>query len=225
MKFIRAAFAILAKDLRSEIRERKKLNIILFFGVLITFLFSFVFGADPTLLQKITPGLLWLVILFSSLFALEESFEQETQDNCLDRLVLYSPNVRTIFLGKLCANFIFISLIQIIVLFFMSVLFGLGKPKMVGGLAATLLLANFGLAILGTFYSGLTSQLRAREVMLPILLFPMLIPLLLGAVLATQYAWQGDLMGNIFVWLKMLAVFDLVFMAACWLAWPAILET
>lgn len=225
MKFLRAAFAIFAKDLLSELRERKKLNTILFFGVLITFLFSFAFGADPILLKKIAPGLLWLVILFSSLFALEESFDQEIREDCLDRLVLFAPSIQAVFLGKLLANLVFILLIQIIVFFFMFVLFGLEAPQQSGWLAVVLLAGSLGLATLGTFYSGLTGALKARQVLLPLLLFPMLIPLLLASILASQSALTGDLMGNIFVWLKVIAIFDLVFLAACWMVWPVVLES
>lgn len=225
MQFLTTAFAILQKDFLTELREKKRLNTILFFGVLIIFLFSFAFGTDPILLKKTAPGLLWLVVLFSSLFALEESFDQETKEGCLDRLVLYTPSLRAVFCGKWLANFIFIGLIQVIILFLMLVLFGLPMPQHPFGLAGTLFLANIGLAALGTFYSGLTCLIQARAVLLPLLLFPMLIPLLLGAVLATQHAWSGDLMGNLSVWLQLLAFFDGIFLAACLLVWPLVLET
>ncbi|MBI4124491.1 MAG: heme exporter protein CcmB, partial [Deltaproteobacteria bacterium] len=97
-------------------------------------------------------------------------------------------------------------------------------PQKPGGLIATLLSGSLGLAALGTFYSGLTGALKARQVLLPLLLFPMLIPLLLASILATQHALMGDLMGNIFVWLKVIGIFDLVFLAACWMVWPAVIE-
>lgn len=224
MKFFRAAWAVFAKDLLLEIRERRRLNTILFFGVMITFLFSFAFGTDPNFLKKLAPGLLWLVILFSSLFALAESFDQETREECLERLVLFCPDSRAIFLGKLLSNLVFILLIQIIVLFFLSVLFGLSAPARAGALGVALFLGSLGLATLGTFYSGLTSAIKARQVLLPFLLFPMLIPLLLGAILATQMGMLGDPMGNMSVWLKVIGIFDGVFLAACWMVWPAVME-
>lgn len=224
MKFIRCLFAICGKDLLSELRRREILNSILFFSVLTIFLFSFAMGSEPTVLRRLAPGFLWLVILFSSVLALERAFQAEVEEGCLDRLVLYCVSPRAIFLGKLLTNFFFIAIIGFVVLFMMMILFDLGRPKNLTRLVVTMLLGNGGIATLGTFYAALTTKTRAREVILPLLLYPMLIPLFLASVYATQHALQGDPFDQAVTWLKLLVVFDGVFIAACLMAIGPLIE-
>lgn len=224
MNFIRCLFFICYKDLLTEMRRRETLNTLLFFGVLIVFLFSFAVGPDPALLRKLAPGLLWLVVLFSSILALDRSFQTEAEEGCLDRLILYASSPRALFLGKLVTNFFFIWMVQWIVVFLMILLFDLGWPKNFWKLAATFFLGDFGLATIGTFYAALLTKMKARQAMLPLLLFPMLIPLLLASVYATQHALGGDLFGQITPWLQLLLIFDTIFLAACLLMIEILLE-
>ncbi len=225
MKFLRILFAVCHKDILSEVRKREKLNILLFFSLIIIFLFSLSFGTDPLLLKKIAPGLLWVVVLFSSLLALAESFEPEVEEGTIDRIILYAANLEAVFLGKFITQFLFIALIQLFVFFFMFILFDLTIPPGNGPeLVLSLLLGSFGIAALGTFYSGLIIHTKAKQVMLPLLLFPMLIPLLLSAVLSTQYALDANVYGNAGVWLTVLTIFDGVFFVASLLAFRQVLE-
>lgn len=224
MKWLRTIGAIFYKDLLSEFRRREYLNSILFFALLIIFLFSFALGTDPKLLQRLAPGLLWLVILFSTVLALERSFYNELDWGCLDGLLLYSSGHRAIFLGKLLANLFFMLLVEILVTFFLFLLFGLPAPHHPEKMVLVFFLGNIGIATLGTFYAALCTKTRARQVLLPLLLFPMLVPLLLGAVHATQYSWEGDLFGRASSWLYLMSMFDLIFLAGCLLAIEPLLE-
>lgn len=224
MNFLRCFFAVFYKDLLSELRQKEILNTLLFFGVLIVFLFSFALGTDPGLLKKIAPGLLWLVILFSSVLALDRSFQAELEEGCLDHLVLYAASQRALFLGKTATNFCAILIVQTVTAFAMTILFDLPAPDDFPLLAATFLLGDLGIAVLGTFYAALTIKTRARQAMLPLLLFPMLIPLLLGAVYATQTAMEGSLINSGGSWLSLLAVYDLIFLTATTLAIEPLLE-
>lgn len=225
MRFLRILLAVCHKDILSEMRKREKINILLFFSLIIIFLFSLSFGTDPVLLKKIAPGLLWVVVLFSSLLALAESFEPEVEEGTIDRIILYAGNLEAVFLGKLVTQFLFIIVIQLFVFFFMFILFDLTIPPGNGLLlAASLLLGSFGIATLGTFYSGLMIHTKAKQVLLPLLLFPMLIPLLLGSVLSTQYALNTDVYGNAGVWLTLLTIFDGVFFLASLLTFRTVLE-
>lgn len=224
MNFIRSLFFITYKDFLSELRRRETVNTLLFFGVLIVFLFSFAVGPDPLLLKKLAPGLLWLVVLFSSILALDRSFQIEVEEGCLDRLILYAASPRALFLGKLLTNFLFILLVQSAVLFLMIILFDLSKPKEPLNLGVTFVLGNFGIATLGTFYAALITKMKARQVMLPLLLFPMLIPLLLASVYATQHALGGDPFQQSTPWIQMLLIFDLIFLPACLLIIETLLE-
>ncbi|MDP2600199.1 MAG: heme exporter protein CcmB [Deltaproteobacteria bacterium] len=225
MNFLRCFFAVFYKDLLSELRQKEILNTLLFFGVLIVFLFSFALGTDPGLLKKISPGLLWLVILFSSVLALDRSFQAELEEGCLDHLVLYASSQRALFLGKTATNFCAILIVQVVTAFAMMILFDLPAPDDFPLLAAAFLLGDLGIAVLGTFYAALTIKTRARQAMLPLLLFPMLIPLLLSAVYATQTAMEGSLTNSGGSWLSLLAIYDLIFLTACTLAIEPLLET
>lgn len=224
MNFLRCIAAIASKDLLSEFRRRETFNTLLFFGVLIVFLFSFAMGPNPEILKQLAPGLLWLVVIFSSVLALERSFQSEVEEGCLDRLILYAASPRALFLGKLLTNLLFILTVQMIVLLLMIVLFDLGSPAEPRDLAATMLLGDLGVATLGTFYSALITKMKARQAMLPLLLFPMLIPLLLASVYATQYALGGGLFNPATPWVPMLLIFDAVFLSASLLTVETLLE-
>lgn len=224
MNFLRCLFAVCYKDLLGELRHREICNTLLFFAVLVVFLFSFALGTDPNLLKKIAPGLLWLVVLFSVMLALERSYQSEAEEGCLDRLVLYSVSPRAVFLGKLLTNLLFILIVQWTVLFLMMILFDLGWFENFWRLSAILFLGDLGVATLGTFYAALLARTRAAQVMLPLLLFPMLIPLLLASVYATEAAWLGELINRSSAWLQMLTVFDAIFLAACLLLVEPLME-
>ncbi len=222
--FLRCFSAIFYKDLLSELRQKEILNTVLFFGLLIIFIYSFALGTDPNLLKKMAPGLLWLVVLFSSILALDRSFQSELEEGCLDHLVLYAASPRALFLGKVVTNFFTILIIQITSAFAMMILFDLPFPDNFWLLAVTFLLGNLGLATLGTFYAALTIKTKARQAMLPLLLFPMLIPLLLASVYATQMALEGTLTEGSSAWLTLLGIYNLVFLTACTLAIEPLLE-
>lgn len=224
MKFLRSLFAIVHKDLLSEMRRRERANTLLFFGVLVVFLFSFAMGTDPVLLKNLAPGFLWLVVLFSSILTLERSFQAEVEEGCLDRLILYSLSPRATFLGKFLTNFIFIAWVQVVILALMFFLFDFGWPKNFALLAAALFLGNLGISTLGTFYAALVTHAKARQALLPLLLFPMLIPLLLASVFITQQALAGNIFGEASSWLRMLVIFDVIFFAACLLVVQELLE-
>lgn len=225
MKFLRSLSAIFLKDLLLELRKRERINTLLFFCAIVLFLFSFALGTEPALLKSLAPGLLWLVVLFSSLLAIERSFQAEAEEGCLDRMVLYATNPQAIFLGKLLTNFIYIAMTQTVCFLMMIILFDLDLPSNFEKLLLAFLLGNFGIATAGTFFAALLTNTRGRGVLLPILLFPMLTPLLLGAVFITQEAFVENLMTNAGLWLKVIAIFDTVFLTACLMMIEPLLET
>lgn len=224
MKFFRCLATLLYKDLLSEFRCRAYFNSLLFFSLLVIFLFSFALGTKPELLRQMAPGLLWLVVLFSGSMVLERSFYAELDAGCLEGLLLYAVSPRALFLGKLFANFFFIVLVQLLAAAAMFFLFNLKIPAAPEKLLGVFLLGDFGLATLGTFYSILTTKTRARQVLLPLLLFPMLVPLLLGAVHATEFALLGDPFDQSKIWVQLMIVFDWIFFISCFMASAPLLE-
>jgi len=163
-------------------------------------------------------------VLFSGVLSFNRSYEQELENGALEMLLLYPGDRRAIFVGKLLANLLFVLLVEVVMVPLAALLYDLPLWAHIGPLAMVLLLGTIGFVTLGTFYAAMASRLRAREVMLPLLLFPMLVPLLVGAVQATGGILHGDLMGSTASWLKLLLVFDVIFFVAALFAFEHIIE-
>lgn len=218
------AAAVLRKDLTTEWRTRSNFNAVAFLAALILLLFGFALGPDAGALREAAAGVLWLTILFSGVLAFNRSYELELEGGALEALLLYPGDRRAIFLGKLAANLIFVLSVEALVVPMAVVLFDLPLWAPFPGLVGVFLLGTFGFVTLGTFYAAMASRLRAREVLLPLLLFPMLIPLLVGSVEATSVILSGDPMGERGSWLGLLAAFDLIFFVASILAFEYVIE-
>ncbi len=207
--FVRQTLALWRKDLTAELREADHVLAVLMFAVLLLILFNFALSVEPELMQKVASGLFWLAILFSSILTLERSFQRETEDGQWEGLLLMGAAPRALYLGKMLANLTVVILVQFFLLPFMVVLFDLSLPV---SLVWILLLGSVGVAALGTTYAGLTATLRGGEALLPILLFPMLVPLLLAAVEATNLTIARDLFDQRLAWIQLLILFDTVFL-------------
>jgi len=208
------ARAVAVKDLTAEWRTRANFNAVTFFGALMLLLFGFALGPDVETLRRAAPGVIWLTVLFSGVLAFNRSYQIELDNDALETLLAYPGARRTIFLGKLAANLTFVLLVELIIVPLTAILYGLSLVRPLPGLAGVLLLGTFGFVTLGTFYSALSSRSRAREVLLPLLLFPMLVPLLIAAAQATSALLAGDPMGDARTWAGVLAAFDVIFFVA-----------
>lgn len=220
-RFPRQVLLVMKKDLVGELREARHFFSVFLFGLLILLLFSFALGVDPDLMRRIAPGLFWLTVLFSSLFTLQRSFQVEREEGRWEGLLLLGADPKALFLGKLFANLLFLFLLQIFLLPLMVVLFDLAPPWRLG---PVIFLGSVGIAGLGTLYAGLTASVREGQLLLPLLLFPMLVPVLLAAVHATEFTLEGDLFGQQVAWLKLLIVFDTVFLLGSLLCADFLLE-
>lgn len=206
---LRQIGALVAKDFVAECREAHHLFSILLFGFLLLLLFSFALSVDPALMRKMAPGLFWLASFFSSVLTLQHSYRRETEDGQWAGLLLLGVDPKVLFLGKLLVNLAFIGGVQLLLLPSMAILFDL---TLTWSLAIVLLLGSLGMASLGTFYAGVTAAFREGQVLLPLLLFPMMVPVLLAAVHATDLTLAHDLFGQRAAWLKLLIVFDTIFL-------------
>ena len=169
-------------------------------------------------------GVLWLTVLFSGVLSFNRSYEQELENGSLEMLLLYPGDRRSIFLGKLIANLTFVLLVEVVLIPLAAVLYDIPIWGVMAPLALVLFLGTVGFVTLGTFYAAMASRLRAREVLLPLLLFPMLIPLLISAVQATGAILSGDLLGLSGSWLRVLVVFDIVFFIGALFAFEHVIE-
>lgn len=217
-------FAVLAKDVLLEWQGRGRLFATIAFAVTVLLLFSFAAGPDGGQLAQHAAGYLWLAILLASVLALSESFRTELEDNALSTLVLLPVDPRALFLGKALANALLLTLLATMLLPFAFVLFDASMKGCWAQLIAVLALGALGLSAPGTLYAAMTSQARGRDVMLPLLLFPLVVPVLVAAVKGTSLVLGGDPMGQLGSWLALLGCFDLVYWALCPLLFGRILE-
>lgn len=218
------ASAIAWKDLTTERRTKANFNAVVFLATLMLLLFGFALGPDADALRAAGAGILWLTVLFSGVLAFNRSYQLELDNGALEALLMYPGDRRAIFLGKLVSNLAFVLLVLVVVVPIAAILFDLAVVTPFFGLVTVLLLGTFGFVTLGTFYAAMASRSRAREVLLPLLLFPMLIPLLVGSVEATSALLQGDAMGHSIAWLKLLVAFDIIFFVASLFAFEYVIE-
>jgi heme exporter protein B len=216
--------AIVWKDLTAERRTKANFNAVVFLAALILLLFGFALGPDQDALRNVAGGVLWLTVLFSGVLSFNRSYEQELENGALEMLLLYPGDRRSIFIGKLLANLTFVLLVEVIMIPLAAVLYDIPIWEVIVPLSVVLLLGTIGFVTLGTFYAAMASRLRAREVLLPLLLFPMLIPLLISAVQATGAILSGDLLGLSGDWLRVLVVFDIVFFVGALFAFEHVIE-
>ncbi len=211
---VRIAVAVARKDALAELRGRHATVSTLFFAAVVLLLFGFALGPDAARLADAAPGLLWLAVVFSGVLAVNRLHLLETEDGALEQLALYPVPRAAIYAGKAIGGFAVMLLIAVVVLGAVGILFAVDVPSALPALLGTAVLGAAGVAAVGTFYAGLTVRLRAREVMLPLLMLPVLAPLLLGAVKATGAALAGDPFGELGAWMQLLVAFDVIMVTA-----------
>lgn len=218
------AAAVAWKDLLAERRTKANFNGVVFLAALMLLMFGFALGPDAQALRTAAAGVLWLTVLFAGVLTFHRSYQLELENGALETLLLYPGDRRAIFVGKLAANLVFVLLVEALVVPMAAVLYDLPLLRPLPGVAGVLVLGTIGFVTLGTFYAAMASRMRAREVLLPLLLFPMLVPVLLGAVEATGALLAGDPMGNAGGWVRLLIAFDAICLAACVLAFEHVIE-
>ncbi len=224
MSFARRVWAIAWKDLLAEWRDRESVTAMFYFAFLVLFLFSFALGADQALIRGASSGLLWLAFTFTSVLGLGRSIQGELENDCLDGLLLYPAQREAIYLGKLCGNFSAILVVELVTLPIFAVLYNMDLWSQLPKLLVIAVPGTLGLAAAGTLLSTMTAGLRAREAMLPFLLFPLTIPLLLAAVRGTEVVLLGEPFELAVPWLKLMAAFDTVVLVVSLMTFEYLVE-
>jgi heme exporter protein B len=215
MRFFRQVLTIAAKDLRAELRTKEAINASLAFALVILLMFSFAFDPEADTTREISGGLLWIVFAFAGTLILNRSFAREIPNDCLDALVSAPIPGAALFLGKACANFLMVLAVELVSLPIFGIFYNVKWAQQPGQLFLVLVLATWGLTVIGTIFSALTVNIRLREVMLPMLTYPILVPALMGAMRLTAVLVLGQpISGDDMSWLKMLIGFDLMYTAA-----------
>jgi heme exporter protein B len=218
------ALVVLRKDLLIEWRTRARLNALLFFALVTLLLFALATDANHEMLQRNAAGYLWLAVLFASVLSLGESFRVESENAAMDGLRLAPCDPRSIFLGKAIGNTVLLSMLALILL---PVMIALYDVSVALGFAKLLLVVFLGAAAIsapGTVHAAVASNARAKDVLLPVLLFPLLVPALLSSVRATAVVLGGDPMHELGSWMGLLAGFNLVYWGLGVALFPRIVE-
>ena len=224
MMFARRAWIVLWKDLLTERRSKESLNALFFFAVLLLFLFEFALGPDRERLTAALPGLLWLGFILAGLLGLGRTFLVERENDCWEGLLLTPGDKGAIYLGKLAVNFLLMAAVAIVLLGLFGIFYNVDLWGSLAPLSVVIFLGTVGLASVGTLFGAMTSQVRARELLFPLLLLPVQVPVLLGTVKATEAVLQGLALAEVSHWLKLLAAADLVYLVVGILTFEFVLE-
>ena len=224
MTFARRAAVVAWKDLLVERRSKETLNALLFFSLLLLFVFQFALGPDRERLAGVLPGVLWLGFILSALLALGRTFLLEREHDCWEGLLLAPGDKSAIYLGKLAANLALMALVEALVLGLFVIFFDIDLARAFPGLLLVVALGTLGLGAVGTLFAAMTAHVRAREVLFPVLLLPVQIPVLLATVKATEALLLGESLGAVAHWVKLLAAADVVYLVIGLLTFDAVLE-
>jgi heme exporter protein B len=212
------------KDILTERRSKESLNALVFFSLLLLFVFQFTLGPERARVEAALPGLLWLGFILSGLLAFGRTFLIERENDCWEGLVLTPGDKSAIYLGKLAGNVLVMIVVEVVLLVLFAVFFAIDFTPFLPGLAAVLALGTLGLASVGTLFGAVTAQMRARELLFPVLLLPAVVPVLLSSVSATQTVLAGEPLADAAAWLKLLAAADLVYLVVGVLTFEFVLE-
>jgi len=212
------------KDLLVERRSKETLNALFFFALLLLFVFQFALGPDRERLAGALPGLLWLAFILSGLLGLGRAFVVERENDCWEALLLAPGDKSAIYVGKLAGNLLLMLVVEAMLLVLFGVFFNLDLVPALPGLAVVIGLGTVGFAAIGTLFAAMTTQVRARELLFPVLLLPVQVPVLLATVKATEAVLLGEPLGAVAHWLKLLVAADIVYVAVGVLTFDFVLE-
>jgi heme exporter protein B len=221
---MRALWALLGKELRIELRTKEMLTSLLLLGLLTLLVLSFAFDPTSSVRPEAAPGALWVAVIFAGVLALGRSFLSERENDSLHGLLLCPVDRGTLYLGKAVANFVFMLMAQGFVLpvfvFFFNIILTTRFAAVIGVLALGLL----GFSAIGTLFAAMSVRTRAREVMLPLLLLPMVVPLFIAGVRITQRLLTDKPLADVLPWVHLMVGFDLVFLVVGWLVFEYVVE-
>ncbi|MFQ5811924.1 MAG: heme exporter protein CcmB [Anaerolineae bacterium] len=222
MSFLRKVLVIVQKDVAVELRTKEMLSSMFVFSLLVIVIFNFAFELRVEDVRKVAPGVLWVTFVFAGMLGLNRSFVLEKDKGCLEGLLLCPVDRSAIYFGKMLGNVIFMTTVEAMILPIFSVLFNISLFDPV--LLLIVVLGTLGFAGVGTLFSAMAVHTRAREVMLPVLLFPIVVPAMIAAVKATGGILDGQPLSEIAHWVRLLAVFDVVFLAISFMTFDYVVE-
>ena len=221
---IRFALAIAAKDIRAELRSKTALLSALVFAALVLVVFNF--ARDPTVLaaSDLAPSVLWVTFALAAIVALNRAFNIERENAALDGLLLAPVSREALFVGKMLANLAFVGTVELVTLPLFTLFFNVNLGRALPGILGVTALATIGFVAVGTIFSAMAVRTRFAELMLPVLLLPFMVPPLIGAVQVTSRLLAARPLSEMWGWLRLLALYDIVFVTLCTLSFSAVVD-
>ena len=223
MNYFKALFTIIKKDVLMEMRTKEVVNASLVFAILLVIVFSFIMEPGSEVEKKIAGGIFWMAVTFSGILGLNKTMMSELEGGNFEALMLAPVDKSAIFFGKVISNMLVLILLEIILIPLFLVFYSINivsHPLMI----AVLFLATYGYALVGTLFSMISVRTNSREIMLPLLLLPIMIPILIAAILSTNIFISGSDIIYSYNWIKLTAVFDIIFTAVIFGIFSAIIE-
>lgn len=222
MPFLRHIAVIIHKDITAELRTKEMFSSMFVFALLSVVVFNFAFELRVADVTTIAPGVLWVSVTFAGMLGLNRSFVLEKDQGCLDGLLLAPVDRSAIYFGKMLGNFLFITVVETVILPIFSALFSVNLIQ--PWILVVLLLGTLGFSGVGTLFSAMTVHTRAREVLLPILLFPVVVPALIAAVKLTAGFLDGQALADMANWMQLLVAFDVILIAVSYMTFDYVVE-
>ena len=222
MSFWRKVIAITWKDAISEMRTREIIFSVLVFTLLVIVIFNFAFGPSQQTMELVAPGMLWATFAFAGVLSLNRSFVTEKEEGCLEGLMVCPVSREAIYVGKMLGSLLFLLIIEAIALPVFAFLFNLEILSL--QLVAITVLTTIGFVAVGTLFAALAVNTKAREMILPILFLPIVIPIIIFAVQASRLALAGEPWSELSTWLQIIGAFDVIFLVASFLIFAFVIE-
>ena len=222
MTFLRHVWAIVAKDVTAELHTREIVNAMLVFALLATLIFSFALDLQGAAARAATPGVFWVTVAFAGTLGLSRSMAREVRDRGMEGVLLAPVDRSAIFIGKAVGNLFLMAVVEAILMPLFVLLFDVSllRPAVVG----IVLLGTVGYAAAGTLLAAVAVNTRAREVLLPVLLLPLTVPLLLAVVRSTGTLVTGGGWGDVVGWVRLIVAYDVILVSVSTLLFEAVVE-
>lgn len=223
-RYLSQISAIVWKDLAVELKTKELFSTMFIFSVLVILIFVFSINLSVVNAYDVGPGILWVAFIFSGTIGLNRSFMLEKEDGCLQGLMLTPADRTAIYFGKLIGNMVFLLIMEAFILPLFMIFFNVDLLPRLGPLLLVIFLGTFGFCALGTLLSSLSANLKTREIMLPILLYPLLVPVVIGSVRMTDQLLAGKPLAAMINWVGLTGCFDIIYVAVSIMTIDHILE-
>lgn len=223
MSYFKVIAAIVKKDILMEMRTKQVINAALVFAVLFVVVFSFTMEIGSNMEQKLSGGIFWVSVAFAGILSFNKTIGSETDNGSFEALMLAPVDKSAVFFGKVISNMLFLLLVEVILIPLFLVFYNvniIGHPLM----AVVIILSTYAYSLIGTLFSIISVRTSSKEIMMPVLFLPFMVPVIIAAVLATNVFILGGQIQFSYNWIKLTAVFDIIFTAIIYGIFSLIIE-